>query len=190
MTDVDADAPTDVDMLAFEHVDDANEAQVGSISDVELVAASEDRADGDMDPETTAMQFDPPLIPSRENSSVPFSALGEVLHEKAVRRNGLAVVVPAAQNRWEFKVFEEDAKVVEILEEYDDAGFVEYLVLFADGSEDVVSLPSIRLSLQHIHYNLTLNIDVFYICTSLFPLFYLFTHRCYLPILFHALFSP
>lgn len=134
----DADASIDVDMLAHERVEDGVEAQVGSTS--ELIAASANGANGDIDLDSATLQFNPPLIPSHEDSLVPFSALGQVLHEKAVKRNGLAVIVPPAQNRWEYKVFREDDKVDEILEEYDDAGCVEYLVLFSDGSEDVVSL--------------------------------------------------
>ena len=133
-----SDAPIDVDVLVYEHVEDADNAQRVSIPTVDL--ASADGSNGDIDADSTTMQSDPPSIPSQDDSSIPFSDLGEVLHKKAVKRNGLAVVVPPAQNRWDYKVFEEDEKVDEILEEYDDAGCVEYLVLFADGSEDIVSL--------------------------------------------------
>lgn len=136
----DADASIDADIVAYEHVEDADNAQDGSASNVELITASANGANGTIYPDSTTMQFDPPSIPSQEDSSIPFSALGQVLHEKAVKRNGLAVIVPPAQNRWEYKVFQEDDKVDEILEEYDDAGCVEYLVLFSDGSEDVVSI--------------------------------------------------
>ncbi|CAF9932273.1 MAG: hypothetical protein ALECFALPRED_005254 [Alectoria fallacina] len=131
-------------MLAHERVEDGVEAQVVSASDVELIAASANGANGDIDLDSSTLQFNPPLIPSHEDSLVPFSALGQVLHEKAVKRNGLAVIVPPAQNRWEYKVFREDDKVDEILEEYDDAGCVEYLVLFSDGSEDVISFGALR----------------------------------------------
>lgn len=138
-----SDAPIDVDMLVHEHAEDADDVQDVSTSDVELIAASANEANGDIDPDSTTTRFEPPSIPSQQVSSVPFSNLGEALHEKAVKRNGLAVIVPPAQNRWEYKVFREDETVIEILEEYDDAGFVEYLVVFSDGSEDVVSLKSL-----------------------------------------------
>lgn len=168
-----SDAPIDVDMLVHEHVEDADDAQGVSILDVEPDAASADGAKGDVDADSTTMQFDPPSIPSQEDSSVPFSDLGELLHEKAVKRNGLAVIVPPAQNRWEYKVFEEDEKVVEILEEYDDAGFVEYLVVFADGSEDIVSLeyPIFKSTyFQHMAHRLpplSVNYqDYSYLCPS------------------------
>lgn len=134
----DADASIDVEMLVHERAEDADDAQGGSASDVEIIVAS---AKHDNGPDATIMQFDQPIIISQEDSSVfHFSALGEALHEEAVKRNGLAVIVPPAQNRWEYKVFQENDEVDEILEEYDDAGFIEYLVLFWDGSEDVVSL--------------------------------------------------
>ena len=140
MADAGEDASIDVDMLAHEPVEDADDAQCGTITDVELIAASANGANRDIDPNLTTEQFDRPFIPAQKDLSVPFSALGEVFHEKAVKRNGFAVVVPPAQNRWEYKVYKEEDEVDEILEEYDDAGFIEYLVLFSDGSEDVVSL--------------------------------------------------
>ena len=136
----DADASIDVEMLAHESPKNALDAHDASLSNTEIFATSasgvEPDIEDDIDPELTTMQFDPP---SPRDSSVPFSALGQVLYEKAVKRNGLAVIVPPARNRWEYKVFEEDDPVDEILEEYDDAGFIEYLVLFSDGREDVVS---------------------------------------------------
>lgn len=141
------DALTDVAMLAHEPVEEAHEAQGGSNSDIELIAPSTttNAAQRGIDTELMMMQFDAPPSPLPGAPSVPFSALGEVLQEKAVKRNGLAVVVPPARNRWEYKVFQEDDEVAEILEEYDDAGFLEYLVLFSDGSEDVVSVaPAYR----------------------------------------------
>lgn len=146
----DADTSIDVDMLAHGDVEEAEDPHGEATSDVELIAASESRANHGINPDSTTMQFDPPLIQSQENSPVPFSALGEALYEKAVKRNGLAVIVPPAQNRWEYRVFVEDEGVDEILEEYDDAGFVEYLVLFSDGSEDVVSYLLRRPILQHM----------------------------------------
>ena len=137
----DADASIDVDMLVHERAEDADDAQSGSASDVDIIAASANTVKHDNGPDSATMQFDQPIIISQEDSSVfHFSALGQALHEEAVKKNGLAVIVPPAQNRWEYKVFQENDAVDEILEEYDDAGFIEYLVLFLDGSEDVVSL--------------------------------------------------
>ena len=145
----DADALLDADMLAQEHFENGDDAQSGTTSDVELIAASANGANRDIEPESTTIRLDRPFVSSKENSSVPFSALGEVLYEKAVKKNGLAIIVPPAQNRWEYQIFTEDDDVDEILEEYDDAGFIEYLVLFSDGSEDVVSLvfglPTVRV---------------------------------------------
>ena len=145
----DADASIDVEMLAHEPVENADDAQCGTTSDVELIADSANGANRDIDPDSTTIQVDRPFTPAQKDSSVPFSALGEVFYEKAVMRNGFAVVVPPAQNRWEYKVYKEDDEVDEILEEYDDAGFIEYLVLFSDGSEDVVSLLFGPPILQH-----------------------------------------
>ena len=136
----DADASIDIDLPAHEHVEDTDDAKGGFTSGVELITSSADGANRDIDHESTPVQPEPLLVPSEDSSLVSFSALGEILHERAVKRNGLAVIVPPPRNRWEYTVFKDYDAVDEILEEYDDAGFVEYLVLFSDGSEDVVSL--------------------------------------------------
>ena len=138
-----ANASVDVDQLENEVIEigDADDAPGSSTTDAEIVETSTNGTDRDDDAPLTAMQFDPPLAPLHQDLSTPFSDSGEILQPRAVRRNGLAVIVPPTQNRWEFKVFQEDDDVEEILEEYDDAGFIEYLVLFSDGSEDVVSVP-------------------------------------------------
>ena len=154
----------DVNMLSRELVEVAHDAQDGPDSEVERVLTSTEAEHPGIDSNLTAMQFDGPPnptqrspaqispshgSPSHEAPSIPFPAFSEVLHEKAVKRDGLAVIVPPPQNRWEYKVFQEADEVEEILEEYDDAGFLEYLVLFADGSEDVVSVTLFYLSSTH-----------------------------------------
>ncbi len=158
-----ADASIDVDMLAHEPVEDVDDAQCGTTSDVELIAASANGANRDIDPNSITEQFDRPFIPAQKDLSVPLSALGEVFCEKAVKRNGFAVVVPPAQNRWEYMVYKEEDDVDEILGEYDDAGFIEFLVLFSDGSEDVVSLlfgPPSYSSTPHVTSTSTLTFSI------------------------------
>ena len=164
---VDADASIDVDMLAHELVEGVDDAQ----SERKIVASAANGAQRAVHPQSTSMQFDVSLSPSNGVPSIPFSALGEVLQEKTVRRTGLAVIVPPARNHWEYKVFQEDDEVDEILEEYDDAGFLEYLVLFADGSEDVVSAvpkptyPSTRTSHRRSLCSIA-STSFFYLCPS------------------------
>ena len=138
---VDKDSSTNVEMLAQEIPDDVRDESPSNADFFATSANGEEPniGDEDIDPELTTMQFDPPVAPSPGESTMPVSASDHVLHEKAVKRNGLAVIVSPPRNRWEYKVFEEDDPVDEILEEYDDAGFIEYLVLFSDGREDVVS---------------------------------------------------
>ena len=146
-----ADASTDIDMPPHNEVDEMDDNQSEPARDAERVTANGSETNHDIEPELTAMQFDLPFIQSQKLSTVPFSNLGEILYEKAVKRDGFAVVVPPAKNRWEYKVFVEDDGVDQILEEYDDAGFVEYLVLFSDGSEDVVSyFPGCSITLTHV----------------------------------------
>ena len=147
-------ASIDVNMLSREPVEVAHDAQDGPDSEVERVLTSTEAEQPGIDSKLTAMQFDGPptpaqRTPSHRAPSISFPALSEVLDEKTVKRDGFAVIVPPPRNRWEYKVFQEADEVEEILEEYDDAGFLEYLVLFVDGSEDVVSVTLFYLSSTH-----------------------------------------
>ena len=154
-----ADASMEVNMLSDELVEVVHDAHNGPDSDVERIIASTHGEQTGPDPDLMAMQFDGPPSPAQRSPShgspshgapsIPFSAFSQVLNEKAVERDGLAVIVPPPRDRWEYKIFQEADEVKEILEEYDDAGFLEYLVLFADGSEDVVSVALSYLSLTH-----------------------------------------
>ena len=143
-----------VNMLPRELVEIAHDAQDGPDSEVERVLASTDAEQPGTESNLTALQFDGPPSPARSSPlhrapSILFPALSEAFNEKAVKRDGLAIIVPPPLNRWEYKVFQEADEVEEILEEYDDAGFLEYLVLFVDGSEDVVSVALFHLSSTH-----------------------------------------
>ena len=152
-------ASTDMNMLSHELVEVAHDTQDGPGSEVERILTSADAEQPGVDPSLMAMQFDGPPNPTQRSPShgsplhgapsTPFPPSSEALNGKAVKRDGLAVIVPPPRNRWEYKVFQEADEVKEILEEYDDAGFLEYLVLFADGSEDVVSVALFYLSLTH-----------------------------------------
>lgn len=154
-------ASTDVNMLSRELVEIAHDAQDGPDSEVERVLASIEAEQPGIESNLTAMRFDGPPSPAQRSPShgapsILFPALSEALNEKAVKRDGLAIIVPPPRNRWEYKVFQEADEVEEILEEYDDAGFLEYLVLFADGSEDVVSVALFYLSSTHYFGSLTI----------------------------------
>ena len=152
-------ASTDVNMLSHELVEVALDTQDGPPSEVEGILTSADAQQPESDPNLMTMQFDGPPGPAQRSPShgspsdgapsIPFPAVNGVVNKKAVKRNGLAVIVPPPRDRWEYKIFQEADEVEEILEEYDDAGFLEYLVLFADGSEDVVSVALSYLSLTH-----------------------------------------
>lgn len=65
--------------------------------------------------------------------------LGEALQPESVRKRGIAVVVHPVERAWEYRLYGGPA-VSEILERYDDGGFIEYLVRCDDESEEVVSL--------------------------------------------------
>lgn len=84
-------------------------------------------------------EHESPLFVSEGSPSSSNAEVGEALRPDLIERNGLAVVIPHLENQWEYRRYEETATVTEILEEYDDGGFVEYLVQFDDESEEVVS---------------------------------------------------
>ena len=64
------------------------------------------------------------------------------MQPESVRKRGIAVVVYHVETPSEYRLYQGLA-VSEIVEEYDDAGLIEYLVRFEDESEEVVSQVSI-----------------------------------------------
>ena len=82
---------------------------------------------------------DSPLFVSEGSPSASSEDVGEALDEESVRRDGIAVIVPPIVNGWEYRRHEEPPRAMDILEEYDDGGLLEYLVRFDDESEEVVS---------------------------------------------------
>ncbi len=93
----------------------------------------------DARPAAIAADSESPLFVSEGSPSATSEDIGVALDEEAVRRNGIAVIVPPVQNGWEYRRYDELPVATEILENYDDGGLVEYLVRFDDESEEVVS---------------------------------------------------
>ena len=89
---------------------------------------------------------DSPLFVSQESPSTTSEDVAEALNPELIERHGLAVIVPTVVNAWEYRRYEELPEVIEILEEYDDGGLIEYLVRFDDESEEVVCKVSSALS--------------------------------------------
>ena len=107
----------------------------GSTSDVDLIDPTINTAETP-DVTTNAEQSSSPLFVSQNDvSDNPLLAKGEALRPEAVKKRGLAVVVPPVQRPWEYLMFEEP-EIKEIVEVYDDG---EYLVQFEDEREEVVS---------------------------------------------------
>ena len=77
-------------------------------------------------------------------SAMSLLELGEALQPESVRKRGIAVVVHPVERAWEYRLYGGPA-VTEIVERYDDGGFIEYLVRYDDESEDVVSCGSYML---------------------------------------------
>jgi hypothetical protein len=102
-------------------------------------ATPENQLSKDMQRVSAAAEHGSPLFVSQGSPSPSDAEVGEALHPDLIERNGLAVVIPRLENLWEYRRYDDPATVVEILEEYDDGGFIEYLVQFDDESEKVVS---------------------------------------------------
>ena len=84
-----------------------------------------------------AQSSSPQLAAPDDDDDSPAEEL-EALNPASVEKRGIAVIVPAVQNPWEYLVYEEP-RVREVLEEFDDGSNIKYLVEFEDGREDVVS---------------------------------------------------
>ena len=109
----------------------------GSTSEVELSEPTNAIANSNL--ARNARKSSSPLFMSQDDPSHDeLLALGEALRPGAVKKRGIAVVVPPVQRPWEYLVYEEP-EVKEIVEAYDDD---EYLVQFEDEREEVVSLAA------------------------------------------------
>lgn len=109
----------------------------------------------DMVRESAAAEHESPLFVSEGSPSSSNAEVGEALRPDLIERNGLAVVIPRLENHWEYRRYEAPPAVIEILEEYDDGGLLEYLVQLDDESEEVVSrhsglIPNSLLTTTHI----------------------------------------
>ena len=93
-------------------------------------------------PAVNGARHESPLFVSEGSPSPEAEEIAEALNPELIAEHGLAVIVPPVTNAWEYIRYEEPPLVVEILEEYDDGGLLEYLVRLYDESEEMVSLPS------------------------------------------------
>lgn len=130
--------PTDVGSPSPQEIINDDVAEGRSTLDLELTGSTTNGRRDDLHTEAIKQQSPGPPKPERRSCEI-ILAQGKAIDEDAIRKRGLAVIVPPVQQCWEYMVFEDGIEVEEILEEYDDAGLIEYLVQFADGREDVVS---------------------------------------------------
>ena len=129
-----------------------------SSSDVDMIVTSAvTQLNNDLQESAAYGHDDDSVIPTSDNiraasnESDSASEVAEALYEEIVSRDGIAVIVPAVQNPWEYRKYEEPVTAVAILEEYDDGGLLEYLVQFSDESEEVVS--SVIVSLLRLAFH-------------------------------------
>ena len=126
-----------------------------SSSDVDMIVASAvTQLNNDLQNSAEFVEDDASVVRTSSNAraasndSDSAEEVYEALYEDTVNRDGIAVVVPAVQNPWEYRKYEEPVTAVAILEEYDDGGLLEYLVQFSDETEEVVSLLRVILLLH------------------------------------------
>lgn len=114
----------------------------------------QDELQGDPELAEEVAEHESPLFVSQGSPSSSNSEVVEALYPELIEKNGLAVVVPRLKNQWEYRRYDEPVAVVEILEEYDDGGLLEYLVQLDDESEEVVSWCSF-ISINSYFFNIT-----------------------------------
>lgn len=148
----DLDAPSNGLEASQEQAIDLDEVGDGS-PDIDLIVSTTlDQLNEDTDPTmledyeedsvgAEEMEDGSPLFVSPGVTPTP-TDVGEALDPEVVEWDGIAVVVPLVQNRWEYRRYEDPAQLNEIVEEYNDGGLVEYLVQLDDEREEVVSQAS------------------------------------------------
>ena len=156
MGDKDAiDAQQDGKSHSADHTVDMNFTDEGATSNIDLIESTTTTA---KPPHltTSGKRSSSPLFVSQdegrdmsldEGPDHPLLAKGEALRPEAVRKRGLAVIVPPVQRPWEYLVYKEP-RAKEIVEVYDDG---EYLVQFEDEWEEVVSQRTQPLLPLHLH---------------------------------------
>ena len=107
-----------------------------------IMDLSMDQQETGDNPATHEANWGSPLFVSDRDMSENEEEVYEALNEKAVMRNGIAIVAPPLKNAWEYLRYEEEEGpiVEQILEQYNDGGSLQYLVQYDDGLEEVVSL--------------------------------------------------
>lgn len=78
-----------------------------------------------------------------EESPIPSTLFtNEALYPEIIARDGIQVIVPPVQRRWEYRLYEEQLFIIEVLEEYGDFEEPQFLVTLSDESEQKVSSAS------------------------------------------------
>lgn len=84
--------------------------------------------------------YDSPLFVS--NRSTPAqSASNGVTSDTTTCKCGIAIIVPPVERRWEYRVFPDEPRVIEIIDGIEGAAELQYLVAFENGHEAKVSNP-------------------------------------------------
>ena len=82
-----------------------------------------------------------PLFVS-QGSLTPGKSMPDHANDQNIRcKCGIAVVVPPVERPWEYRVFPDERRVSEIVEEIEDSVELQYLVMFEDGHEAQVREP-------------------------------------------------
>ena len=80
-----------------------------------------------------------PLFVTEESPLPSTLVTYEALHPEIIARDGIQIIVPAVQRRWEYRLYKEELSVSEVIEEYDDSEEPQFLVRLSDGSKQKVS---------------------------------------------------
>lgn len=80
-----------------------------------------------------------PLFVSEGSPVSPPSINYELLHPEIVARDGIQVILPPVQRRWEYMPFDEEPVNIRVVEEDDDSERSQVLPMAPNGNEEKVS---------------------------------------------------
>lgn len=80
-----------------------------------------------------------PLFVSEGSSVSPPPVNYELLYPETVARDGIQVILPPVQRRWEYMPFDEELANISVVEEDDDSGGSQILPMPPNGNEEKVS---------------------------------------------------
>ena len=88
---------------------------------------------------TSTKRPDSPLFVSDGDVHSPKSTTSHTVQKQGRFKDSIIIVIPPVTRRWEYRLYDEDSVLKEILDEYEDSDGLQYWVRFRSGREVEVS---------------------------------------------------